>query len=294
VAVHWSARPAWYDRPVTLVLESELDLLFRVLPSETVEWRGKLVARLARAGDKAAAARVKALKRPTPAAWAINQLHFEDRALLDRAVQAAEGVRALHARDGVSADALRAAMAEQRSATSAVVDAALRRLERAGLPSGLAQHKKLTATVQGWLAGAGDEQPGRMTHDLEPGGFEALSIVGSVQREPAPVAAEPPAPTRDEARLERARARVSEAEDRALAAREVVRRRKEERDRARDEASRAAQRVIEAERTLEELRVEAARREAAVVRSERSVDEAVEAQKKADEAAASARAALRT
>jgi hypothetical protein len=276
---------------VTLELEAELDLLFRVLPSELVEARAALAGRLVRAGDKAAAARVKALKRPTPAAWALNQLHFEERALLERAAQAAEAVRALHAKDGVAADALRAAMAEQRSTSTAVVDAAMRRLETAGLPIGLAQHKKVSATVQGWLTGAGDAPPGRMTLDLEPGGFAALGAVGSVERT-EPRAASEPAPPRDVARLDRARARVTEAEEKALAAREVVRRRKEERERAREEATRAAQRVTEAERTLEELRAEAQQRAAALVRSERAVDEASDAQKEADAAAASARAAL--
>jgi hypothetical protein len=285
---------------VTLSLEAELDLLFRVHPAEFVDARGALVARLTKTGERATAAAVKALKRPTPAAWALNQIHFEAPGLLERAARAATQVRELHARDGVTADALRAAMVEQRAASSALVDDALRRLESAGLPAGAVQQKKLAATVQGWLGGADGAQPGRMTHDLEFGGFEAIATVGTPAREPAAKesaeAVTPPAsskPTaRDAARLQKAQARVAGAEQRALAAREVVRRRKEERDRLREHASQAALRVRETERTLEELREEARRADAAVVRSERAIEEALASQKQADAAAASARAAL--
>jgi hypothetical protein len=254
-------------------LQPELDALFALKPDAMVDARNALAARLKKAGDATGAATVKALKRPSPAAWALNQLHFEASPLLARALEASEHMRALHARDGVDADALRAAFATQRSAITALVDAALARCEAEGLPHGLAQQKKLLATVQGLLAGAGDEPLGRMTHDLEPAGFDAVALVGTsavratVTASTKPAAATPaavsePARSDDAERIAEARAHVSALERRAREARALVQKQEAAGAEAEDMLARTRERVAEVEQKLLELRSKLREREA--------------------------------
>src|SRR5690349_11133493 len=99
---------------VTDPLAEELDALFQAAPSALVEARNAVADRLRKAGDKGAAARVKAIKRPAPAAWALNQVHFHEPELLAAAEIATAEVRALHAKDAVDPRALMAAHEGQR------------------------------------------------------------------------------------------------------------------------------------------------------------------------------------
>ncbi len=179
-------------------LDPELDQLFQLPPARMVEARTALAERLRKAGDRPASARIKAIKRPTPAAWALNQVHFGQPSLLARALEHAVQVRALHARDGVDARELRAAVDAQRGTLNELVELALKYCEVAGLPHGSTQQRKILATVQGWLSGAGDEPPGRMIHDIEAAGFGAVATVGAAPpRQPVPRPALPalPGPT---------------------------------------------------------------------------------------------------
>jgi hypothetical protein len=160
--------------------DAELDALFQLRPAEVVPARNALADRLKKAGDKPAAARVMAIKRPTPTAWAINQVHFRDPELLERASEHAARLRELHAADGVDGKQLAAAVEALRRATQQVVDAAMRHCEAAGLAGGPPQQRKVFSAVQSWLSGAAGEQPGRMTQDVEASGFDAIGSVGLV------------------------------------------------------------------------------------------------------------------
>lgn len=161
-------------------LEAELDSLFRLPPAEVVAARNSFAARWKKSGDKEGAARIAAVKRPTPAAWAINQVHFREPALLARASENAAKLRALHAVDGVEGRQLAAAVEAVRSATQAIVDAAVRFCEGARMTGGAPQERKIYTSVQSWLSGTADEEPGRMTHDVEASGFDAIGSVGLV------------------------------------------------------------------------------------------------------------------
>jgi hypothetical protein len=176
--------------PVADALEVELDRLFRLPLAELVEARDALADRLRKAGEKALATRVKGVRRATPAAWALNQLHFEQPEVLDRAREASDEVRALHAQDGVDPRALSAALISQRAVLHDAVEAALERCEAAGLAVGPVLQRKLLATLQAVLAGKGDEGFGRLTRDLEASGFDAIASVGSA----APLAEKPRPP----------------------------------------------------------------------------------------------------
>lgn len=281
-------------------LEAELDQLFQLHPSELVPARNALADRLRKAGDKVRAARVKQLVKPTVSAWALNRLHAEQPALLERARSAAEGVRALHADPGLDATKLRQAMADQRAAVAAVVQAAERCWATADLPGGLAQQRKLWATVQGWLAGVSEEQPGRMTRDLEAGGFDGVQVVAA----PAPTRAPVPAvaatqvqaalvaQTTKDAEVARARERVAREEARAVQARERMRRSRDEHAAAERELEGLKARIQEVERTLAGLMQSRQRAEVKLSEHARELANAEQLETEAEKALAEARLVL--
>lgn len=172
-------------------LEPRLDALFQLHPTEFVKARNALATELRKAGDKPAAARVKALSKPRPAAWALNQLCFAEPEVLADAEQQARTLRQLHGQPGVGADRLQAAVAAQRASVSRVVERANERCRQAELPTGLAAERKLLSTVQGWLAGLSEQPPGRMVAELEAGGFEGVGLVAPVPAATPPSAAAP-------------------------------------------------------------------------------------------------------
>lgn len=281
-------------------LEAELDQLFQLHPSELVPARNALADRLRKAGDKARAARVKQLAKPTASAWALNRLHAEQPALLERARDAAEAVRTLHADPALDAAKLRQAMADQRAAVAAVVQAAERSWAAADLPGGLAQQRKLLATVQGWLAGVSEEQPGRMTRDLEAGGFDGVQVVAASAPTRAPIAAVAAtqvhaavvAQTTKDAEIARARELVSREETRAVQARERVRRSRDERAAAERELEGLKARIQEVERTLAALMQSRQRAEVKLSEHGHKLADAEQLEAEAEKALAGARLAL--
>jgi hypothetical protein len=282
-------------------LEAELDRLFQLPPSELVGERNALADRLRKAGDKTAADRVKALKRPAPAAWGLNQVQFRQPLLIERARRAAITLREAHARDQGDPQQLSAAMTAQRDALHAVVEAALRCCTQVGLADGQPAQRKIFATFQAWLSGAGDEPPGRMQRELEASGFDALPSVGSpplqvpmalsmavVQQ---PLAA--PAPRKPDPRLlAQARSRLAEAERGAQGARERARNRRGEQREAEVALLRAQAQLRELEQKLRELQREITENEAELAQKTAAVDEAQRAEAAADRALDAARARL--
>jgi hypothetical protein len=245
---------------MTADLDAELDRLFRLPAAELVEARNALADQLRRAGDKAGAARIKAIKRAAPVAWAINQAWFEQRALLERAREATAELRELHAR-GVDTRQIAAAVERQRAAMQAVVDAALRAGRGAGLSETALQPRKVFTTVQAWLAGKGEEPPGRMTQELEASGFDAfagMTLPAPLPEPPAPPA--PPAADRQQdtaaeaVRAEAVRQAQHAREQRRAVALEQVGKRESERAAAERALEQAQVSVREAERQLVELR----------------------------------------
>jgi hypothetical protein len=273
--------------------------------------RNALADKLRKAGDRATADRIKSIKRPTPGAWAINQVLFRQPALLEQARERAAKLQELHASDGVDGRKLAAAVDAQRSATQAVVDAAVRYCEAAGLAGGPPQQRKIFTTLQGWLSGTADEPPGRMTHDLEASGFDAIGSVGLVLPlkavaapfEPKPLKTTPPtgnlrsvppaAPKGPDPReLARVTEQLSKREREARTALERARERTTERKKAELELERARVQVKDAERALVHLKAAVARSEAAHARAAAAASEAEEDRAGADAAVAKARTEL--
>jgi hypothetical protein len=141
--------------------------------------RDELVRQLQDAGDKGAAKEVRVLRKPTLAAWAVNQLarrHGDElRKLLDLRDRLASG----------DASAIRAASAERRKLIASLTDHARVVLDEAGHPASPTTLERVTRSL---LAGGTDTEreqilEGRLTRDLAPSGFEGFSGVAPVMQE---------------------------------------------------------------------------------------------------------------
>ncbi|HYY77977.1 MAG TPA: hypothetical protein VFD04_02160 [Actinomycetes bacterium] len=154
----------------------EVERLFGLAPEAFVAARDQAAARLKRAGDAEAAARVKALRRPSLAAWAVNQLARTQREDLDRLLEAGARLRAAHqsAVAGGGAAELRTASTAERQAAAGLVQAALQALRSAGHPATEATRERIAASLH---AAAADPQAaelvgrGQLTRELDPSGF---------------------------------------------------------------------------------------------------------------------------
>jgi hypothetical protein len=98
------------------------DGLYDVEPSEFVAARNALVKALKAEGEKAEAARIAALRRPSPGAWALNTVARRDGPLVKVALEAVRSLR--DASGGTDGAAVRWAVGAEGEATRAVVRAA--------------------------------------------------------------------------------------------------------------------------------------------------------------------------
>jgi hypothetical protein len=146
------------------------DDLYGLEPSEFVAARDALARRLRAAGDRAAAADVAKLRRPSTVAWALNRAAREHPELLERALDGGQRLRAAtEAAVGGDVAGLREATAVERSASDRFLDEAESNLGRSA-----ATQPKLAATLR---AAAVDAEVadalrrGVLTTDHEASGF---------------------------------------------------------------------------------------------------------------------------
>jgi hypothetical protein len=160
---------------MTSSLESKIDDLYQRPLDEFVPARAALASELK--GDDAR--RVKQLKKPTNAPWAVNQVYWHARPAFDRVVKSGTALRRaqIAALEGRSAD-VRGASEAHRQAVSAAVAKAIEIARGENLhPS----RDALTQTFEALsLASTPPESPGRLTQPLQPGGFEMLTAVEPV------------------------------------------------------------------------------------------------------------------
>jgi hypothetical protein len=267
------------------------DELYALDPADFVAGRTALVRRLRAEKRRDVAAEVAKLRRPTPAAWAVNQLARTRRAEVEALLGMGRDLRTAQERvlGGADAGVLRAATKARRDAVAALTAAAAGLLAARG--AGVDAHLPgVTATLE---AASLDPElgaavvAGRLSTESEPpSGFGGLDVeladIGSAPA-PAPTEPEPAEPEPD------VRARDAE---RALAA---------ARDRARELAEAARSAAKRAERragALSDARAEVTRLRGRLEDAERDLataeDEAAEAQQRhADAEAAAAEAADR-
>jgi hypothetical protein len=269
-------------------LSTELagDELFGLPPEEFVATRDEVARRLRREGDTEAARRVKALRRPSLSAWAVNQLARSQQQALEGLLVAGERLRAAHqaALAGGDAADLRAATRAEREAVAGLVSAALDRLREAGHPTTETTRDRIAATLH---AGAASPEAadlvrhGRLTADLDPSGFGAA---------PGGPAA---APGRPAAGAEVDGDRAAAAEDDAAARRARRAAAAAARDDARKRARLAADQAVLATRQAERLGRLADQAEREARRARSTAAAAIEAASTARERATRAARELR-
>ena len=235
-------------------LESRIDDLYATRLDQFVAARAGLAAEL----KGAEARRIKELKKPTIVPWAVNQVYWHARGTFERLQQSGTALRRAQvaALEGQSAD-VHAAVGVHRKAIASAVEQAMKLAQAAGIhPS----RDGLTRTFEALsLASTPPEPPGRLTHPMQPGGFEMLAGVEPARRG-APQRVRPASPdTEQVAAVERTRQRAAAAatrrRDAAIASLErAVLRAKENAALARRAWDRATDELAAAERRLVAMR----------------------------------------
>ena len=277
-----------------LATELAGDELFGLPPEEFVAARDEVARRLRREGDAEAARRVKALRRPSLSAWAVNQLARSQQRALEGLLVAGERLRAAHqaalAGGGDAAD-LRAATRAEREAVAGLVSAALDRLREAGHPTTETTRDRIAATLH--AAAASPEaadlvRHGRLIADLDPSGFGAApGGPGVVPGRPAAAAGRPAAGAEVDGH------RATAAEDDAAARRARRAAAVAARDDARKRARLAADQAVLATRQAERLGRLADQAEREARRARSTAAAAIEAASTARERATRAARELR-
>lgn len=224
--------------------------LYQVPLAEFTSARNALAKTLK--GDEARS--VKALKKPSVVAWAVNQVFWKARPAYDALMKAGQALRAaqIAALKGRKAD-VRAATEAHRKALSAAVTRAQQQASQAGANPNADQVARMLETLS--LAAEPASDAGRFADVIGPSGFEALTGV-------TPVA--PPPSSRDEAKQKKAKEDEKErraAEARLEAAEVALQRARDRADAARRMLNRADADVTEAEREVEAAEAQVKKRE---------------------------------
>jgi hypothetical protein len=221
------------------------DALFALEPKDFTAARDALAKQLRADGDRDAAAAVKALRRPTVAAWALNQVARDDASVIHDLLGAAGTLRTAQAdalRSG-DPDELRAATRQWRDAVQAATEVAVSRTTES-------QRDDIIATLEAALADhavAEALRAGRLTTAAHGGsGFDIAGMPDPSELAPAKPHATPPDRKRLERALEAAEQSLADAQARvedaraAVADAEHVLRQREERLRDAQQARAAA------------------------------------------------------
>src|SRR5687768_8079280 len=152
---------------------AEVDALFRLPLAEFTGARNALAARLKKEGRGGEATAVKGLEKPSLAAWAVNQIYWDDRKEFDGLLAATAEFRAAQAgrRDP------RPLLEARRDALLRLARKTLDKLREAGARPSPETARRVTNTLEALatLSPATDLVPGRLTRDVDPPGFEALA-----------------------------------------------------------------------------------------------------------------------
>lgn len=158
--------------------DDNVDALFRLPLAEFTSARNALAAQLKKNGRGDAAADIKALGKPAVSAWAVNQLYWNHREAFDKLLASGERFhKAQSSRSGAKVADMRNALDERREALTKLSDIAARVMRDAGHNPSPDTIHRITTTLEGVSAYASrDDGPhlGRLTHDVDPPGFESF------------------------------------------------------------------------------------------------------------------------
>jgi molecular chaperone DnaK (HSP70) len=287
-------------------LDDELKRLHGLPLGEFTAARNALAKQLDKAGKKKEADEVKALVKPTPSAWVVNQLFARETGKMDRLLGAGERARAAQreAVAGAGAGKLRETMAAVRDVAEELRQKAAAILSEEGRAPSRAMLDRVATNLQALAfspAAAQEASRGWLSRDLDPPGFEVFTglkipaRVVNIESRRKPSAPEPEPPRTPE---KKQAAKASKAEEAAERRRQAAEEKREAAERARKEreAAKHRERVTRAEERVEravaeedflrrkaeqsEKTAEEARR-----RAEAAQEEAEEARRRADRAA---------
>jgi len=160
-------------------LEDEVDALFRLPLTEFITARKTLAARLKKEHRNDQADRVKALVKPSISAWAVNQLYWKHRAAFDRLMATGQSFRrAQSSRFAGKVADMREALDARREALSELSTLATTVLRDADHNPTPDMVRRVTTTLEAVSAYASLPDglaPGRLTHDVDPPGFDSLA-----------------------------------------------------------------------------------------------------------------------
>jgi hypothetical protein len=158
-----------------------IDDLFKLPLAEFTAARNALAASLKEGGRAEDAAAVKALTKPPLSAWTVNQVYWRHRKAFDQLIAAGEKLRKAQASQlAGKGGELRAPMEALRSALTDLARRAAALLGEAGHPVTPDLTRRVNTTLEA-LATYGSQPgappAGRLTADVDPPGFEALSAL---------------------------------------------------------------------------------------------------------------------
>ena len=159
-------------------LTSVTDELYALAPAEFTARRSALAAQARTEGDRALAAAITALRRPTAAAWLVNRLARHRPELLAELAELAERLRTAH-RD-LAGDQLRELSARRQSLVRSLADAAG---ELAGSAPSAAVLEQFTQTLEAAMADPDAEaavRSGQLTTALFYSGFGGVDLTDAV------------------------------------------------------------------------------------------------------------------
>lgn len=260
---------------------SVADELYALPRDEFTAARNAAVKRAREHGDKALAEQIKALRRPSTAAWLVNALSREHPDEIRALMELGDGLRA--AQDQLEGEALRQLSRQRHEVVHGLVQQARALARSAGQPASEAVTRELEDTFSAAVNSSGAAQAvagGRLTSALDPADTGGLTGTAGTAAKAHPGGdSSPDRNERLRRDLERARSEAADAET--------------ARDRAQRELSDAERAAEDTAGTLRELRSRidaAAQAEQAQRRRARSVQRDVDA---ADRAARDARRRVR-
>jgi hypothetical protein len=222
-------------------MADELDELYRARPEEFTALRTKLASAAKKRGDAAEAKRISASRKPTRAAWVVNNMVGADEGIPDRLADLGERLREAHAT--MDGPRIRELSAEQRRLIENLTAAAFRAAGQPDPPAGLSED--VISTLQAAIADPDvRSRLGRLVRAEQWSGFGDFGAAtpvftatrgGRAKAEPKQPTPKPAEDERRDEAAETARRRREEAREEAIAALAAAERARAEADDAMSE-----------------------------------------------------------
>ena len=261
---------------------TDVDRLFSVPLEDFVAERKQVAKELRAAGEREAAAEVAKLPKPTPPAWALNQIAREDPEAVGAWLDAADELREVSANPGAG---LRDAMAAHRDATRTLVGVVRERARPGGKPLSEPMLERVRELLQAATVDASVAEALRRGVVVESGEAPSLGVTVGDKGAPSSTAAGQGGEGAGPASTPRASSAA--AERRAAKEREAERKAKERADRQAE----LERHIQAAEEELARLRADAAERDAAVAAADERLDDARRALNRSESESSAAHAA---